>query len=95
MFTSALVTFDTRGNLIAPEHSSANIMKSSRVGDKEATSQVPFQKEGIPPPIDWWTIARRVGILMIIVYGSRFVGKIMKHRGLSFLAPSEYDPGAL
>jgi len=77
------------------EHSYANIMKSSRMGNKEATSQVPFQKERIPQPIDWWTIARRVGILMIFVYGPRFVGKIMKHRGFSFLAPSDYDPGAL
>jgi hypothetical protein len=77
------------------EHSSANIMKSSRNGNNKATSEVPFQKERIPQPIDWWMVARRVGILMVIVYGSRFVGNIMKHRGFSFLAPSEYDPGAL
>jgi hypothetical protein len=74
------------------EHSSAFVMKT---GSKEATSQVPFQKERIPRPIDWWTIARRVGILMVLVYGSRFVGNIMKHRGFSFLAPSEYGRGAL
>jgi hypothetical protein len=60
-----------------------------------AASEEAVQKERTTQPIDWWTVARRVGILMAFVYGSRFVGKIIKHRGFSFLVSSEYDPGAL
>jgi hypothetical protein len=40
-------------------------------------------------------VAGKVGILMAFVFGSKLIGKIIKHRGFSFLASSEYDPEAL
>jgi hypothetical protein len=73
----------------------AKVMKSSKYANKDMTSDVPIQRTRTSQPLDWWTVAQRVGFLMAFVYGSKFVGKIIKHRGFSFLASSEYDPGAL
>ena len=58
-------------------------------------SDVPVPKERMPQTVNWWTVARKVGIMMAFLYGSKFVGKIIKHRGFSFLISSDYDPAAL
>jgi len=43
----------------------------------------------------WWRVVRRVAILYAFVYGSKFIGKIIKHRGFSFLIPAESNVGGL
>jgi len=55
----------------------------------------PVQGERTPQTMNWWKVVRRVVILMAWVYGSRFLGKIVKHRGFSFLTLSEHNPGTL
>jgi hypothetical protein len=71
-------------------------MEPLKVDPRDTTaSKLPTcRRQSESQPIDWWTVARKVGILMVFVYGSRFVGRIIANRGFSFLAPSEYNPGA-
>lgn len=70
-------------------------MGSQETDQKHPISDEPVPKERMPQTVNWWTVARKVGIMMAFLYGSKFVGKIIKHRGFSFFTSSEYDPAAL
>jgi len=74
---------------------STRAMDFRKTDQKHPTSDEPVPKERMPQTVFWWTVARKVGIMMAILWGSKFVGKIVKHRGFSFLTSSSYDPTTL
>jgi len=73
--------------------SSTSDREPSKSADKAEAMNEPVQGERIPQTMNWWKVVRKVGILMAFVYGSKFVGKIIKHRGFSFLTLSEGNVG--